>query len=276
MRGEGAKLKRIDGTGFMAKYHPDMELAPRDIVARAIDNELKTSGDEHVLLDITHHDETYLKNRFPSIYSNLIELGIDISKDPIPVVPAAHYSCGGIATDINGATNIKRLYAAGEVACTGIHGANRLASNSLLEAVVCGRFAAKNSIEEFNKIKNSPQEIPEWDSLGTRNSNEKVLVSHLWDECRRTMWNLVGIVRSESRLKLAKKRLETIIEEVEKYYWAYTITSDLIELRNISLVSKLITDSALSRKESRGLHYILEYPEKDPKLEGIDSLLIKK
>ncbi len=272
MRGEGARLLKKDGTSFMERYHPDKELAPRDIVARAIDNELKSSGDDHVFLDISHLDKDFLKKRFPSIYSHLLEFGIDISKQAIPVVPAAHYSCGGVGTDINGRTSIPRLYAAGEVACTGLHGANRLASNSLLEAVVFGRRAAVDSLKEIAHISNN-EILPEWDTLDTRGSKEQVLVSHLWDETRRTMWNLVGIVRSESRLKRAKKRIEASLEEIERYYWSYQITGDLIELRNITQVAKLIITSALSRKESRGLHFVQEYPERNPQLDGIDSVV---
>jgi L-aspartate oxidase len=272
MRGEGAKLLRKDGTRFMNQYHTDGELAPRDIVARAIDSELKASGDDHVLLDIHHLEESFLKKRFPAIYKHLLEFGIDISKQAIPVVPAAHYSCGGVTTNAYGRTSLPRLYAAGEVACTGLHGANRLASNSLLEAVVFGRRAAIDSIKEIENC-TVHSSLPRWDTLGTRNSKEQILVRHVWEETRRTMSNLVGIVRSESRLLLAKKRIETSLEEIESYYWSYQITGDLIELRNITLVAKLIIDSALSRKESRGLHFIEEYPEKNPAMDEVDSIL---
>lgn len=275
MRGEGAYLSRIDGSEFMSKYHEQKELAPRDIVARAIDQELKSTGDDYVLLNINHLDSDFLIKRFPSIHEHLLTFGIDICTQAIPVVPAAHYSCGGVATDGYGRTSIDNLYAAGEVACSGLHGANRLASNSLLEAVVFGTRAAEDSLKRYQDIP-SPHSLPEWDSLDTRNSEQQVLVSHIWDEIRRTMSNLVGIVRSESRLEFAKKRIETSYEEIEGYYWKYRITGDLIELRNIILVSKLIVDSALMRKESRGLHYIEDFPHLNESISALDTIIIKR
>jgi L-aspartate oxidase len=272
MRGEGALLKRKDGTCFMENYHELKELAPRDIVARAIDYELKSTGEDYVLLDITHQSEEFLKKRFPKIYTFLLSLGINISKDQIPVVPAAHYSCGGIAVDRDGKTNLSGLYAAGEATFTGLHGANRLASNSLLEAVVYGRSAARSSIKEIKKIKEL-KILPKWDSLDTKTSKEVVLVSHLWDEVRLIMWNLVGIVRSNLRLELAKRRLEIINNDVNSYYWKYKIDRDLLELRNIVEIALLVVDSSLLRKESRGLHYNIDYPETNSNLSQSDTLL---
>ena len=257
MRGEGAILKTRDGNQFMSKYHELKELAPRDIVARAIDSELKQTGDDYVLLDITSKSEAYLKQRFPTIFETLLNLGINISKQPIPVVPAAHYACGGIKVDHNGKTNIENLYAAGEVSCTGLHGANRLASNSLLEAVVYGKSAALSSINEINSIR-LPIDLAPWDTLDTKPSKEAVLVSHIWDEVRLTMWNLVGIVRSNSRLELAKRRLLSSQKDVLNYYWKYKIDRNLLELRNLVDVALLIVDGAIKRKENVGLHYNID------------------
>lgn len=258
MRGEGAILKRKDGHQFMAEYHELKELAPRDIVARAIDHELKKTGDDYVLLDISHKPKEFIIKRFPSIYETLITLGIDITQSAIPVVPAAHYSCGGIKVNQEGKTNIENLYAAGEATCTGLHGANRLASNSLLEAVVYGLSAARASANSIKNIvdKTTPKE---WDNLDTKPSKEAVLVSHLWDEVRLTMWNLVGIVRSNSRLELAKRRLEIAKTDVSNYYWKYKIDRNLLELRNLVDVSLLIVNSALKRKNSIGLHYNIDF-----------------
>ncbi len=255
IRGEGAILKTVSGARFMDGYHPLKELAPRDIVARAIDHQLKISGEDYVLLDITDKSEEYLKERFPNIFKVLMNLGINISKDGIPVVPAAHYSCGGVAVDKYGLTSIKNLYAGGEVSRTGLHGANRLASNSLLEAVVYARISAAHSLEKIESIK-APDALPEWDHLDTDNSYEQVLVTHSWDEVRRTMWNLVGIVRNTKRLESAHRRLLFIKEEINQYYWKYRITKDLLELRNIIDTSLEIVEAALLRKESVGLHYL--------------------
>jgi len=259
MRGEGAILKRKDGSQFMENYHKLKELAPRDIVARAIDHELKKTGDDYVMLDLTHRDSQFIRERFPKIYQTLLELGIDITTTPIPVVPAAHYSCGGIVVDMDGKTNISGLFAAGEVTCTGLHGANRLASNSLLEAVVYGRSAAKSSVAHNLNIPEIGN-IPDWDSLNTKPSKEAVLVSHIWDEVRLTMWNLVGIVRSNSRLELARRRLLIAQNDVQNYYWKYRIDRNLLELRNLIEVAILIVDSSIKRKNSRGLHYNIDYP----------------
>ncbi len=275
VRGEGGILKLKNGETFMEKYHPMKSLAPRDVVAKAIDNELKQTGNEYVLLDITHHTRDFLLDRFPNIYNKCLEYGIDMAIQPIPIAPAAHYICGGVAVDHFGKTSIDNLYACGEVSCTGLHGANRLASNSLLEALVYSHRIYTRITESFRQAELSHVPIRPWDSGNTSDSNDNIVVTNNWDEIRRCMWNYVGIVRSDKRLERAERRIDLIRREIDEYYWDYKITKDLIELRNITTVGKMIVRSARIRKESRGLHYTIDYPDtQDAFLK--DTVLVKQ
>lgn len=262
VRGEGGRLLLPDGSRFMSKFDPREELAPRDIVARAIDHEMKRLGIDHVLLDISHQPAEFIISHFPTVYERSLSFGFDMTKGPIPVVPAAHYTCGGVVTDLRGRTDLPGLYAIGETSFTGFHGANRMASNSLLECLVFGMATAHDIDEQRRRVEFSSP-LPRWDESWVTESEEEVVVSHNWDEVRRTMWDYVGIVRTTARLTKAKSRCDLLLQEAEEYYARFRITNDLIELRNLSLIAQLIVRCALHRKESRGLHYSLDYPETD-------------
>lgn len=262
LRGEGAKLELPDGSHFMDKFDARAELAPRDIVARAIDHEMKRLGCDCLYLNISHRSDQFLKSHFPTIYSRCLEFGIDITRQRIPVVPAAHYTCGGVVVNRDGETDITNLYAVGETSFTGLHGANRMASNSLLECFVVA-FGAARDIE--SKIGSTPlvDQIAPWDASQVTFSEDEILISHNWDELRRCMWDFVGIVRNDTRLHRAQRRIELLQQEIQEYYSEHHISNDLIELRNLVLVSELIITCALLRRESRGLHFNLDYPELD-------------
>ncbi len=269
LRGEGGKLRLATGAEFMDAYHPLSSLGPRDVVARAIDNELKRSGADSVFLDMTHLEPDFVRSRFPTIADRCQALGIDIATHPIPVVPAAHYQCGGVVCDAQGRSTVRNLFAIGETSSTGLHGACRLASNSLLEGVVFAARAAK-AVRHAELVR--PTNVAPWRSGSATDSNDAIVVALNWEEVRRFMWSYVGIVRSDKRLKRARRRIELLRQEISEYYWDFRINSDIIELRNLALVAHLIIESARRRKESRGLHYTLDYLEKDP-IKAHDTVL---
>ena len=272
IRGEGGLLLRPDGSRFMDDFHPKAELAPRDIVARAIDHEMKRLGVDCMYLDISHRPADFIIEHFPTIHKRCLELGLDITNEPIPIVPAAHYTCGGVKVDITGKTDVNGLYAVGEVACTGLHGANRMASNSLLECLVFAKAVADDIRSKWHEEVNIP-EVPKWDASRVTDSDEEVVVHHNWHELRRLMWNYMGIVRSNKRLDRAERRIELLQQEIREYYRNFRVTSNLLELRNLVMVAELMVRCAKKRHESRGLHYTLDYPELDTSLDGIPTVI---
>ena len=269
VRGEGAVLRNLKGEAFMERYDARKDLAPRDIVARAIDSEMKQSGAPHVWLDVRGSSAEEIRERFPNIYDYCAKAGLYLEKDMIPVVPAAHYLCGGVKTNLSAETSLPGLYACGEVACTGLHGANRLASNSLLEAVVMANRGARAVVSYLAEAASSSVSLPEWLDGDYRDSDERVILSHNWDELKRTLWDYVGIVRTTKRLQRARTRIENLEREINEYYWNFKVDTRLLELRNMVLVARMVIDCALQRKESRGLHCTLDYPQKSAEL--VDS-----
>nr|MDO8118151.1 FAD-binding protein [Candidatus Sigynarchaeota archaeon] len=262
LRGEGAVLMNNRGERFAFKYHEKGELAPRDVVSRAIDQEMKEHGLDCVYLDISFKPKDFITSRFPNIYKRCLEYGFDLTEQPIPVVPAAHFTCGGVMAGIDGTTNVNGLLAIGEVACTGFHGANRLASNSLLECVVCADFTSKHIKQAMETTPLPIKQVRNWDPGKAKESREAVVVKHDWDEVRTLMWNYVGIVRSVKNLARAKSRLDIIMNEIRDYYWQYLLTADLVELRHVVQVAELIVQCAMARQESRGTHFIVDFPNK--------------
>ncbi|NND81491.1 MAG: L-aspartate oxidase [Gammaproteobacteria bacterium] len=261
VRGEGGLLRLPDGERFMDDHHAQAELAPRDIVARAIDYEMKRGGFDSVYLDISHKPKDFILDHFPNIAANCDKYGYDLTSQPVPVVPAAHYTCGGVLTDLQGRTDLKRLYAVGESSCTGLHGANRLASNSLLECLVIAESAADDIRDRLARNSSELPSLPDWDESQVSNPDERIVVSHNWDELRRFMWDYVGIVRTNKRLQRAHNRVQLLQEEIIEYYGNFKVNNDLIELRNLATVAELTIECALTRKESRGLHYTIDYPQ---------------
>ena len=274
LRGEGAHLLLPDGTRFMQKHDPRAEMAPRDIVARAIDYEMKKGGLDSVFLDISQRDHDFIIEHFPTIYARCLKFGMDITQKPIPVVPAAHYTCGGVMTDLDGKTDVKNLYAIGECTFTGLHGANRLASNSLLECLVFSQAASRSITKSLEEASASPRDLPQWDESQVTDPDEQVVVSHNWDELRRFMWDYVGIVRTNKRLQRAQNRIGLLKDEIEEFYSRFKVDNNLLELRNLAVIAEMTIRSAQLRKESRGLHFTRDYPEANPDLQQENTILV--
>ena len=273
LRGEGAHLLLPDGTRFMENHDPRAEMAPRDIVARAIDYEMKKGGYDCVYLDISHRNHEFIIEHFPTIYARCLKYGMDITSSPIPVVPAAHYTCGGVMTDLDGKTDVGNLYAIGECTCTGLHGANRLDSNSLLECLVFSQSASQSIQNSLQENTSSVPTLPPWDESQVTDPDEQVVVSHNWDELRRFMWDYVGIVRTSKRLQRAQNRIELLKDEIGEFYSSFKVDNNMLEMRNLAVIADLTIRSALLRKESRGLHYTSDYPDQDPLLQQHDTIL---